>query len=1086
MSINPSLYSSDVASSSLKQEDNELAKAITEGNSLNNLGIIIGEAQTNSNDGPLGTHDKAKEDRGTVKGQACDNCRVKKIKCDFGYPCDKCIKRTEKNKKRMQKTGVSIPIVKCTYAYEISSVKKKVQCSDKRISEKQILSLVKEKVETLSQALTKDVLFVKSNHKDVDNIISEVSNNKTVFNSNLQKVLTLDMNEIITKEDKRTLNIYSKIIDREIGTKRQLRQIKEEDVFFCNETTKKVGKLKSNNEKLKLLGVSYSRSSVQNGNGIDKTKKTANSKPSSKLYLEQEKEIFNSSFISSQNSLEKGSIKSRLSDITSPLLLKKLLETTEAFQKIAPVLEKINYLTDLLKTDSEIYLQKLFETMERPFYIDIPDNILNHLMDTYLKNSEMWYLFVSENKMRTYIMNFKKDFKSNQKEMDETELFLLNTVLLVACQMGKGELYKPSQQLKPADQDSLVFWENIFLLNSISFYQKFLIFPRPSLDDDANLNVLFKSTIRKLQSLFLLGHYFSNSPAPRLFVHLFSIVITISQDFHFDHLDFYGDKISMDLKIQARNLWVSCFIAEKHVSVTFGKPEFIMGFDDNVLYDKIFIASLSQYNFFPAEQLVVDYSNENTPWMKCLRQNSIGVLFVGLFLRLELLKIETVYFKTIVACKNETTAPDLLLEKCELVIKSFEDFEIKAKKFLQLDPEQAIDNWLSNIAKTDKNKNSIDVTSFLFLNFYTLKLNLLIVYFDLQYKLDHECLKTSKCIFQVELHNIASTLMNLLEYMFENPWPIRVSSEIIICYINALSPFFYNSIIDKHYLKLNLKRMVTIIKKFAALGLTKNFFDPLKWNTATLNSIFYMKILYLCHADVFQDVLKDDFKNIFFEEYTGAFIIIKEFKSKMIKQIDISTKSIAKLTSDMKIGLSNQSSWNPVRPVSSFANSHDSLQSVVESKIQKTDSVRNFSLLKTLSNLSTPKVDSSTGMNYTPLGLLVKDNLNDNFDFQDKLISMLDPSSVYDFWKDDPLLNSKNEIQNKNNNPTLIQTPNVFGSSITQPQVDTSFNNLMDDIEPQNTNIANDLDNFIKQTFFAANNFNSDAYTEDDMLFKNK
>lgn len=117
-------------------------------------------------------------------------------------------------------------------------------------------------------------------------------------------------------------------------------------------------------------------------------------------------------------------------------------------------------------------------------------------------------------------------------------------------------------------------------------------------------------------------------------VHLFSIVTTIGQDFNYDNLGTYGSSLNMELKIQARNLWICSFITEKHISVTFGNPEFILGFDYKVMIDEIFKHSLKCYDIkfdFNEDDIPVDYSNANTPWIQFLKKQKSGLLVIGFF-----------------------------------------------------------------------------------------------------------------------------------------------------------------------------------------------------------------------------------------------------------------------------------------------------------------------------------------------------------------------------------------------------------------------------------------------------------------------
>ncbi|OBA29016.1 hypothetical protein HANVADRAFT_65422 [Hanseniaspora valbyensis NRRL Y-1626] len=1033
------------------------------------------------------------------KGKACDNCRAKKIKCNFGDPCDQCLKRQMKIKKRMEKSGVSIPLLKCTYAYEISTVKKNLQSADKRVSEKQILEMVKNKLDCLNKVLIDETAFSETNVtngnlKSIPNLYKPLIKSK--FSPHLKDLLEIGKEEIKKKENNNTLRIYSKLIETEVGNRNLLRQIKNEDHYCPKEPVKKIGKRKPNKEKLKSLGNSLLKNSTKcTANTIlDKEFNNRNTnKQSNKVYLDQEKESFKSSFLATHPPAENGSLKSRLTDMTSPLMLKNLLKTTEAFQNISPVLSKIKYLTDLLKTDSEIYLQKLFKTMGKPFYLDIPPHVIDYLIEVYLDNNKIWFNFMFMKDMK----DFAEQFRSDQKSIDETEIFLMNTVLLLSCQIGKGVIYCPKKKPKGIDQDTLIIWENIILLNCISFYHKFLIFPSPSLDEGTDLNALFKSTMRKLQSLLLLGYYFSNSPAPRLFVHLFSIIITVSQDFHFDNLNFFGDRITMELKVQARNLWLSSFIAEKHISVTFGKPEFILGFDDNVLGDEIFINSLITHDPSFDDNIRIDYSHENTSWIKFLRRIPLGNMYVGFFLRLELLKIETVYYKTLVACENEYAKKEVMIKKCDFILKAFEEFEIKAKKFLEINTEESVDIWIKKISKKTKGKQVCQLISHLFLTLNTLKLNTFIFMLDLQYKQkfekNYDLKEIIDCEFQVEVHNMASAQLSLLDFMFEHSWPARVGSEVIISFITALAPFFYNSVLDKGYLKLNLKRMVNMIKKFASIGLSENFYDPLKWNTATLHSIFYMKILYLCHPDVFMKVFESDFSNMFITEYTGAFNCIKEFKSKMTKHIETATQSISKLPANMRIGLSDQSSWNPARQTSSIssslsANPLNYLHRDLYDKRNSIDSVNsNYVLPKIFSNVSTPRAGSLNGISNinTPLGLFAKDNLHSDFDFQEKLMDLLDPNCVCDFLEDDLMFGDKNNSQKKKDVQYPIQTPNGAGSRNVFKQSNNK-NVSQQDKRFLFSNIEDEFESLINQNFFGANTFKPDAYTEDDLFFKNE
>ncbi|XBW37861.1 hypothetical protein QEN19_003436 [Hanseniaspora menglaensis] len=1022
---------------------------------------------------------------GVNKGKACDNCRAKKIKCDFGYPCDKCLKRESKNRKRAEKTGVHIPLLKCTYAYELTTVKKKCQTAEKRVSEKQIFDMVKDKIDSLEFVL-KERNYVRKlksiSQQSGTSAFIKLCTSSDGNSCPLKELDNVDKEEMKKKETQKTLEVYSKIVENEINSRRLLRQIKGEQPFSQTESENQIGKKSTERTIIKKMGSSFVNNRTTTS--IDNSKNLIDSKPQDALYLEQEKERFNSSFAATQVTSDR-SLKSRIADVISPQMLKNALKTPEEFEKIVPVLSKIKYLIDLLKTDSEIYLQKLFQKIEKPFYIGIPDVLLDYLLDLFTENTLHWYTFLTEKDIKVSV----EKFRNNQKGMDETEIFLINTILLLACQLGKGVIYKTKNPPKNIDSELLITWENIFLLNCISFYQRFLIFPAPTLnEDDRELNILLKITIRKLQSMYLLGYYFNNSPAPRLFVHLFSIVLTVAQDFHFDNLDFYGDKILKDLKLQAQALWICCFISEKHISVTFGKPEFIMGFDNNMLDESIFIDYLSQFGIKCDSDMVVDYSNDQTSWMLFLKNIPLGEMLISWHLRLELLQIETIYYRTVIAAKNEGVDPVLMVTKCNYILKSFDIFEEKARKLLRINADQTVDDWLRRLPKQNRPKFVSEDVGYLFLTLYSLKLNSLIVMVDLEYKMCPEMVE-GNCKFQVELHNISSMQLSLLDHIFEKSWPVCVGSEIIICFLSALSPLFYNCVLDKGYFRLNIHRMIKIIKKFAGIGLSNNFFDPLKWNSVTLLAIFYMKILYIRHPDVYAESFTESFTILFLDEYTNAFNIIKAFKAKMINYIEASSRGIAKLPEDMKIGISKNSYVDSVKH-STYNDS--SLSSLVVSKEEEmftknsssetnpVESVGFFSFDQMLSNTETPRIDSISGQMNTPMGLFSKYSLNNDYSIQNKLMDMLDPSSINELIDDHSLFNEKDS---KFENNSFSQKPIQFKQENSTSGEHENSSNLMDSNKNRPSNMSTDLNDFFSQNFLTANHFRSNAYTEDDLFF---
>lgn len=1046
------------------------------------------------------------------KGPACDNCRIKKIKCDHGQPCGRCLKAQERTIKKNRVCKIQLPLLKCTYEYKINTVKRDVQHSEKRVSERQINSLLNDKINDLDQIILKDETILNKMDMLKNLSLGEIEKKLTSKDENNQMVQMLNgiatnLNFLMKKDlksekqifENSIADIYSKVIEYDIQTNSILKSLKNESAFNFEfqSSDKKIIK-KSQNSKLgKKLGIKISKNDHKEDE-FPKASTYNQVKPENKglhnsfqeqeknllhnAYQEQEKEGFDSAFINHSKVHGKASLKSKISEITNPEILSNLLKSTKAYSNVAYYLSRIKHLSDLLKSDSELYLKKLLQNINQPVYLDVPYELFDLLVKTYDEDLQYCNFYITKSLLKKLAFHFKHD----QKRMNETDVFLMNVILLMSCQALKFTVNPRSNDSKQYDKESIQEWETIFLLNCLAFYQKLLTFPKPVINPSLDFAMLFEKTLRKLQAFFLLGHYFNTSPCPRLSVHLFSIVTTIGQDFNYDNLGTYGSSLNMELKIQARNLWICSFITEKHISVTFGNPEFILGFDYKVMIDEIFKHSLKCYDIkfdFNEDDIPVDYSNANTPWIQFLKKQKSGLLVIGFFLRLQLLQIETVYYKTIVASKNENENPMITLKKAETLLKAYEDFEIIARNYLDIDCDTSVDDWIKNLFKrfkenklSHKDKLNVDLSTYLFLTLYTLKLSCTIIVADIRCNLKYnDTCDENKCDLVYSFTVILSTQLSILEYLLETGWSYCASSEIALCYVSCLACLFYNSVLDKDYFKVHIKRMMSIIKKFSTISAEQYFFDPVKWNTAAAHSIFFMRILAACHPDIFEEVLQIDPKTVFYEEYEQAYESIKNFKTTSFKNIKKGKNFIKDLKDSEKVFFTDSSIYNPnvvtQSPLQDINNytTNDKQNPFVEKKEKVYMSpfmVNTNSFPFSPSVISLNNNSDNDDSNHTLNRWLFKQSLdsessNDDTESDKRLWNLLDPKCVFNVNEEEKLFTRRNSYENKN----------MFDNELKYPN------------EQQMFAVSNDLDSLMKYNFYTSSVFNVDDFLKDDMLF---
>lgn len=1044
------------------------------------------------------------------KGQACDNCRIKKIKCNNGQPCDCCLKAQEKIMKKNLKSNIQLPLLKCTYDYEVHKQKHVVAQSKTRITEKQILTLLNNKVNDMEKLFSKDEAMINK-LREIENLniggiekqiianeeYSQMVKMLNQLTNNLDKLVETDLDCERQIIENSIADNYSKIIEYDTNTNSILNSLKNESAFtFRVENSEKmISKKPPNLNLIKKLGI-HKDKNVTSKLEIIANSNINNIKPQNRgfieviqeqekislhnAYQEQEKEGFDSAISNHTKNTEKLSIKSKICDLANPEILSNLLKSTNAYSNVAYYLSRIKQLSDLLKTDSELYLKKLMHSISQPVYLDVPYDLFDLLINTYKEKLQYWNFYITKQLLKKLAFHFKHD----QKRMHETDLFLMNVILLMSCKGYKFSIDQQSEDNHQWSKKTIQEWETTFLLNCLAFYQKFLIFPKPIIDPSLDVSSFFEKTLRKLQAFFLLGHYYNNSPCPRLSVHLFSIVITVGQDFNYDNLATYGSSLNMDLKVQARNLWICSFITEKHISVTFGNPEFLLGFDPSIMIDDIFKRSLESYDInlnLASDDLVIDYSSANTPWIKFLKSQKTGLLVIGFFLRLQLLQIETVYYKTIVASKNENANIKDTLNKAESLLKAYEDFEAIAKTYLEIEADLSIEDWIKRLTKKFQNKDLdhedkiiVDLTTYLFLTLYTLKLSCSIIVADIRYNLQYNDVNSkSKNELLTSLTKISSTQIHILDYLLETGWAHCASTEIAISYISCLSCLFYNSVLDKDYFKMHIKKMMSIIKKFSNIAAKPYFFDPVKWNTAAAHTIFFMRILAACHPEVFEEVLQADPKTVFYKEYQKAYEGIKNFKKMAFKNIKKTKTFITDLKESEKVLFTDctKNDSNIITPTSLLQNAQYEKQDVKNVAFQASEQPF-FSPFKdsngfipfsptdsTLQYLkNTPNKEGSTNSQNS---LMFKDSIengssNEEINEESNLLNMLDPKYVF---------NLNNDVE------FPYDDKHLFDNEFKYPNEEQMFA------------VSNDLDSLIKNNFYTSSVFNTDDFLKDDLLF---
>ncbi|SSD59467.1 uncharacterized protein SCODWIG_01228 [Saccharomycodes ludwigii] len=788
--------------------------------------------------------------------KACDACRKRKIKCNGEKPCAKCIKG----------------LIECIYT---CTAKKNTDKSKTRVSNKQIISLLTDKLQNIEallyNATEANGRASNSSHPDHTNI-----------NNSCKSIGDIDTTSKTTTDS---------ATNSSLKTNPDIRNDNVNATVTINATSI------SNNSPVPLSNNILSPSMEIRGQPgakiIDKIATTFKKELKNELTSKTKIKNTDGFFLYYNGNTNKDYLGGRSSfsifNRHGILWLQKKVPTKECTK----ILNNMVALNSLLKKDNQMYIEKVFQRVEPSLDVKPPSLFLDLICDIICNN--IWYTLyiLSKDKLFELINKYKTDYD----QMDTTHLFLINTIFLCGCSLIRCYYHNSHTLL-----DELDVWENIFLINSVNYYQKFsLNYTDSSVKDP-------KSCV---QAMLYFSHYMENSPAPQVCFMIVSSAVAICHQIGIYDSNYIDNISDLEERLNCRIIWWNCYRIDKYLSLRVGKPELIAQNEAKGLEEKLLLDITAYIKPDLFEQTKGNYSLV----LENLKLSIDGLDILLYDYKLQLSKISSKCFVDLFSAKAAESTSFLKIESkilglneklnewCDTIpnfmrpeLRNYSEIKNKLKllkkgKPLKLYAYNAGTTTTTTNHNNSKNDNIRVPETDIDPQVYIDKLYLRVLYLLLEYHLismsinriaiksswafhlnDNERLLNEDVYVSKIFHN-ATCILEIIQLVLVDDWNPMLSNELLFTYFSAFVIVFGSGLSVPEYIQQTIKPLIQSVKCFLKPIKEHRIVDVLKWSAFGCHILFFMKLFF--------------FK---FEEYINT---IKENKD-VYNEIDDECKEILK------------------------------------------------------------------------------------------------------------------------------------------------------------------------------------------------
>ncbi|KAL6940011.1 hypothetical protein ACO0QE_003889 [Hanseniaspora vineae] len=769
--------------------------------------------------------DKNESNRRTHVKKACDACRAKKIKCDGLQPCGSCKKKAE---------SAAMPNeIQCTFSFEC----KKKEPSKPRTSNKQILGMLTDKLASLEKML---------------NVIQEntIKRIKTSSPTSLSSAASSSSSATLIGQPTTTRTTTAKI-SYHYKTRRVCKyansthdqQNSNCPNYFKVQKKTNIKHLFSKASNHKQLSVATTNK-VKPPFGAEKISGFLHDNEDARKYHIRTKCCF---LILTQEGFNWVKKKIRLPDCDA-------------------LLTKIAKLNELLRKDNELYIQKVFQRVESPTLVKPPEAILDVLCKHLPKTVSYAYSMLAVKSTQALIETYKTDLNT----MEEEKLFLVNAVLLLTCSVAKCN----KDLVSLSSKKELEFWEKVFLLNTVSFYQKFTL-------STYNPETL-KSGLLCLQSLWYLCIYLQNSPSPKVAVMIASAAITMAQELNIMAPSVVNSLENLEERNECRMLWFHWFAVDTNFSIWYGKPNYI-SIEQLTVCDRD-----CHTDFLAAFNMTMDPALFATD--KCqqrydfLSQSALGHYFIMFDLKFRLMGITSLAYKDILSVQNERRPLNDLKKDVDATNAKLLEFIASLKRAFKLSEDCSVEDVFERLIAIQAHNN----TDFISLQFFGL--NILLDSYTLLLIVNSKLLSDLTILDQQETSDITkSTILNLFklcDLALNKCWSPASGCQVLFSLACAFCMGTMIAISDKKFLKEHVKTFVQSLKTITEANEKKGFIDPLIWSVITIYNIHLLRLLFLHGRDILDKSMVLQWEKVFAEDTKKLYNKVITISKSMVEIVE--------------------------------------------------------------------------------------------------------------------------------------------------------------------------------------------------------
>ena len=778
--------------------------------------------------------EKGETNRRTHVKKACDACRAKKIKCDGLQPCGSCKKKAE--------SALTPQEIQCTYSFEC----KKKEPSKPRTSNKQILGLLNDKLASLEKMLNiiqeNTIKGIKTSPPSSLCSATSSSSSATLIGQQQQQHHHQQQKYPITIKQEEYVEMQIPSMNTNKNS-----SIATPDATTNKKTDFKVQKKTNHKHLFSKISNSKSLSAalkVKPPFGAEKISGFLHDNEDARKYHTRSKCCF---LILTQEGFNWVKKKINLPDCDA-------------------LINKIAKLNELLRKDNELYIQKVFQRVESPTLVKPPEAILDVLCKHLPKTVSYAYSMLAVKATQTLIETYKTDLNT----MDEENLFLANSVLLLTCSVAKCDKDLISISLKK----ELEFWEKVFLLNTVSFYQKFTL-------STYNPQTL-SSGLLCLQSLWYLCIYLQNSPSPKVAVMIASAAITMAQELDIMAPSVVNSLESLEERNECRLLWFHWFVVDTNFSIWYGKPNYIS------LEQLIICDNDCQSDFLAAFNMTMDPAllapEKCEERYNFLSQSAIGHYFIMFDLKFRLIGITSLAYKDILSVQNERRPLNDIKKDVDKTNEKLLDFIATLKRGFKLSEDCSVEDVYERLTVIQASNN----TDFISLQFFGL--NILLDFYTLLLIVNSKLLSDLTILDQQETSAITKstilTLFKLGDIALNKCWSPASGCQVLFSLACAFCMGTMIAISDKNFLKENINTFVQTLKTIIKANEKKGFIDPLIWSVITIYNIHLLRLLFLHGRDILDKTMVLQWEKVFAEETKKLYHRVITISKSMVEIVE--------------------------------------------------------------------------------------------------------------------------------------------------------------------------------------------------------